>query len=103
MSLLNNYVTYVREFVALGGVECAVYLSTLIWNRERWQDDDGWMPSNPAEITRITGLSANQQMTARIMLRGQGIIQDKPVKGTIEPIIRIDLDTLAERLAGGGS
>lgn len=101
MSLLNSYVTYNRAFVSLGGVECAIYLSTLLWNSERWMDNDGWMPSNPTEIKRTTGLSANQQMTARIMLRGMGILQDKPAAGGIEPIIRIDMHALASRLAGG--
>lgn len=102
-TMLLHTVMYHREFVALGGTDCAIYLSNLIWNSERWQDAEGWMPSNVTEMKRLTGLSANQQMTARIMLRGLGVIQDKPVNGTIEPVIRIDMQALADRLSGGES
>lgn len=102
-TMLLCTVMYHREFVSLGGTDCAIYLSNLLWNSDRWQDEDGWMPSNISEMQRITGLSARQQMTARIQLRGLGILQDKPTVGTIEPVVKINLQTLTERLSGGES
>lgn len=105
MSLLLNVVTYQREFVALGGVNVAVYLSNLIWNADRWQEAngqyaaDGWMDAHISEMEKITGLSPREQMFARICLRGQGILEQTQSE-RLEPVIRINLEVLARAIGG---
>lgn len=99
-TMLLDVVMYHREFVELGGVDCAIYLSNLIWNSKHWQDEDGWMPSNVTNMQCLTGLSANQQMTARIQLRGLGILKDK-ISSSLEPFVKIDMDALSRKLSGG--
>ena len=95
--LLPSVVMYNREFVTLGGVSCAVYLSNLLWNIERNQTDDGWTHERPQELQRITGLSPHEQTMARIQLRGLGIITDE-VRGPEAHFIKVDMDKLLAAL-----
>lgn len=101
MTLLLRTVTYNRAFAALGGVNCAVYLSHLMYNADRLSDDDGYFPANVDAIQKVTGLSPNEQMLARVQLRGLGVISDQQTAG--EPLIKIDEVKLSTSLEGAKS
>lgn len=74
--LLPNTVMYNRDFVSFGGINCAIYLSTLFYHYRFWTVSDGWMLLNIELIQRITGLTPDEQLTARVALREQGILRD---------------------------
>lgn len=99
MSLLVSYVTYRRDFVRLGGVNVAVYLTAILCLPAIEGTD--WKESSISAVEKSTGLTPNEQMMARIQLRGMKVLIDKPVNG--DPVIRIDEDKLRELLSGGNS
>lgn len=99
MNLLVSYVTYRRDFVKLGGVNVAVYL-TAILSLPAMEGTDR-KESSILAVEKSTGLTPNEQMIARIQLRGMKVLIDKPVNG--DQVIRIDEDKLRELLSGGNS
>ena len=94
-----NTVTYNLDLVPLGGINCAIYLSTLLYRYREWSVSEGWMLLNVDSIQRITGLDHEEQRVARIALRDLGIIRDGMAFD--EPAICIDLRCLDAILEGG--
>ena len=95
--LLPSVVMYNRDFVALGGVNCAVYLSNLLWEMEQSQTDDGWLHERPEEMQKRTGLSPHEQTMARKLLRGLGIVTNE-VRGQHAHFIKVSMDKLLAAL-----
>ncbi|HAT1683138.1 TPA: hypothetical protein I8Y21_003861 [Klebsiella oxytoca] len=96
--LLLNIVTYNRDLVPLGGINCAIYLSTLLRHYRDWSINDGWMLLNIDPIQCVTGLKPEEQRAARITLRDMGIIRDGMAFD--EPAMCIDLNKVNEFLDG---
>ncbi|CNE47334.1 hypothetical protein ACPEOH_001173 [Yersinia enterocolitica] len=96
--LLPNTAMYNRDFVSFGGINCAIYLSTLLYHYREWAVPEGWMPLNVELIERITGLAPNYQHTARVALRKQGILRDGMAFDT--PALWVNVAKLDE-LTGG--
>lgn len=93
-----NTVIYNRDLVPLGGINCAIYLSTLLYRYREWSVSEGWMLLNVDLIQCITGLDPEEQRVARITLRDQGIIRDGMAFD--EPAMCIDLNKVNEFLDG---
>ena len=96
--LLLNTVMYNRDLVPLGGINCAIYLSTLLYHYRDWSVNDGWMMLNIDLIQNITGLSPEEQRAARIILRDLGVIRDGMAFD--EPALYVDLRNLDALLEG---
>lgn len=91
--LLLNIVTYNRDLVPFGGINCAIYLSTLLYHFKEWsENDNGWMLLNIDLIQNITGLTPEEQRVARITLRELGVIRDGMAFD--EPALCVDLRNL---------
>lgn len=93
-----NTVTYNRDFVPPGGINCAIYLSILLYRYREWSVSEGWMLLNVDLIQCITGLDPEEQRVARIALRDQGIIRDGMAFD--DPAMCIDLRCLDAILKG---
>lgn len=87
-----NTVTYNRSFVPLGGINCAIYLSTLLYRYREWSVREGWMLLNVEPIQHITGLTSEEQSVVRASLRKIGVIRDGMAFD--EPALYVDLDKL---------
>lgn len=98
--LLLNTVIYNRDLVPLGGVVCAVYLSTLLSHYREWATADGWMHQNIDQIEHLSGLVPEEQLIARIALREMGVIRDGMAFD--EPAMCLDLFRLDELMTGAG-
>jgi len=98
-NLLLNIVTYNRELLPLGGLHCAIYLSTILHHYRDWSVNDGWMLLNVDSIHRITGIEPEEQRSARITLRDLGIIRDGMAFD--EPAMCVDLQKLDAILKEG--
>jgi len=96
--LLMNTVTYNRDLVPFGGVNCAIYLSTLLYHYREWTASEGWMLLNIELIQRITGLEPDEQHAARATLRDKGVLRDGMAFD--EAAVWVDLNKLDEMNEG---
>lgn len=62
---------------ALGSVKVGVFISNFLFWEGRQKDSDGWIYKMQSEIFEETGLSRNEQETARKVLRDLGILFEK--------------------------
>ena len=82
----------------LGGVKQAVFVSQLLYWTGKGKRADGFIWKKQEEWTDETGLSANEQRTARKHLVKSGVLQEK-LKGIPARLYyRIDTDALQARL-----
>lgn len=97
--LILNTVIYNRDFVHIGGINCAIYLSTILYQYSEWSTVDGWMNLNIERIQLITGLEPEEQFGARVVLRDLGVLRDG--MNFDEPAMCIDLRKLDALLVRG--
>lgn len=90
---------YNRDLVFIGGVNCAVYLSTLLYQYREWSTAEGWMLFNTDIIQRITGLTPDEQRDARTILRDLGVLREGMAFD--DPALHLDLNRLNEIVEGG--
>ncbi len=78
---------------ATGSVKLAVLLSQLWYWRDKGHDPDGWVYKTRESIYDETGLSRQEQETARKLGRELGILRE--IKKRIPPIIHFQIDVSA--------
>ena len=83
----------------LGGVKQAVFVSQLLYWTGKGKRADGFIWKKQEEWTEETGLSANEQRTARKHLVKSGVLQEKLKGIPAQLYYRIDTDALQARLA----
>lgn len=91
-SVILNTVTYNRNLVALGGINCAIYLSAIIYDHHNWADQNGWMILDAELIERITGLNHLEQAMAKCKLINQKILERPDPR--YPSLVRLDTDSL---------
>jgi len=85
---------YPRLAIAVGGNRPGILLCWLLYWYEKGNDEDGWIWKNSDEIEAETGLSYEEQKTARKQLRSTGILEEKYDRLNHRMGFRIDLDRL---------
>jgi glutamine synthetase adenylyltransferase len=60
---------------AVGGVTSGLFLSQLLFLSDKGDDPEGWIYKSEAEMGRETGLTKQEQQTARRKLLALGVIQ----------------------------
>lgn len=74
---------YNRNLVCLGGVSCAIYLSTIVYRYKDWVNSDGYLDFNSELIQKITGLKPYEQADARSVLFSLGILSAREINDTL--------------------
>ena len=76
--ILDRPVAYHRAFRKLTGrSSAAVWLSQQYYWSKRGKDPDGWVYKSARECTEETGLTDNEQLTAREICKKLGIVEEK--------------------------
>lgn len=78
-----------------GSVKAGLMLSVAVHQNT---DADGWFPMSAKQWTEITGLTLNEQKTARAKLRGEGAIEEELRHHNGVPTVhfRVNKDDLKE-------
>ena len=90
---------YYPSLARLIGVKECVLLCRLIWWHGRQADPDGWIFKTRDELSDETGLSHEEQATARKKLRAQGLIAEREERLRHKHFYRVEfaaLDSLWE-------
>ena len=82
-----------------GGIGCALFLSQMLYWHGKQRDKDGWIFKTAEDFGRETGMTRDEQRTARKRLKAIGVLEEKlcGVPPTLH--FRLHIDTLTERLA----
>ncbi|MDP2835168.1 MAG: hypothetical protein Q8Q28_18070 [Pseudomonadota bacterium] len=103
-ALGQSYVSYHPLLATVtGNVKAALFLSHAIsWSRyvhKSQPDRDGWFWLRTADWQEGAGLSGREQTTARIILKGMGIMEEKRIGVPAKIWYRLNLDKLGHRVA----
>lgn len=102
-SLLGRHIAFHRRLVDVtANVKAALMLSQSIYWTRRGRDialNGGWFHKSSEQWAWETGLSAREQGSAREALRLRALIEERRVGVPARLFFRLDLETLAERLA----
>lgn len=60
-----------------GGVAPALFLSQLLYWRDKARDPEGWVYKTMLEWTQETGLTRREQQTARVKLKSLGLLKEE--------------------------
>lgn len=90
-------IAYYPDLVPLvGSVNATILLCQLIYWTGKQHDPNGWIRKESKELQKETGLTKDQQETARKQLRNLGIVEEKR-KGTPPKLhFRINKETLLQ-------
>ncbi len=95
---IKGVVAHYPELVQLtGSVNSALLLEQLIFWMNKGRKKDGWIYKDSRQLQAETGLSKEQQMTARRRLRDLGFIEEK--KAGIPPTVHFRVNVAALRKA----
>src|SRR5690349_12811527 len=76
--LLDRPIAYNPAFRKITGrTSAAVWLSQQWYWAKRTKDPDGWVYKSARECTEETGLTDNEQSTARAICKSLGIVEEK--------------------------
>ncbi len=84
---------------ALGSVTAALLLSQLCYWSDKGHSGDGWIYKTRDELKAETGLSREEQETARRKLRAAGILAEKRAGVPARLYYRVDFERLVDLLA----
>lgn len=103
-ALGQSYVSYHPLLATVtGNVKAALFLSHAIsWSRyvhKSQPDRDGWFWLRTADWHEGAGLSGREQATARIILKGMGILEEKRIGVPAKIWYRVNLDKLGHLVA----
>ena len=87
---------------ALGSVTAALLLSQLCYWSDKGHDAEGWIYKTQAELELETGMGRREQETARRVLRGAGVLEEKKAGTPARLYFRVDFEALVDRLAKDG-
>lgn len=79
---------------ACGGVSAALFLSQLLYWTGKGKLASGWIWKSADDMQEETGLTRNEQKTARHKLKAQGIIEEKLAGVPATLHYRVDFDAL---------
>lgn len=92
-------IAFNRDFVKLGiGITGALLLSQAVYWCKRTNDNDGWFYKTADEWQEETGMTRNEQETARRRLRDLGILEEKRAGLPAKLYYRINTNKLVELL-----
>jgi hypothetical protein len=77
LDLLDRPIAYHRVLVAFGGRDAAIMLSQALYWTKRTKDAGGWFHKTVADWEEETGLSKDNQLTAKKQLMKYGVIETK--------------------------
>ncbi|MDP2433969.1 MAG: hypothetical protein Q8O33_18405 [Pseudomonadota bacterium] len=103
-ALGQSYVSYHPLLATVtGNVKAALFLSHAIsWSRyvhKSQPDRDGWFWLRASDWHEGAGLSGREQATARIILKGMGILEEKRIGVPAKIWYRVNLDKLGHLVA----
>lgn len=82
-----------------GGTTATVMLCQFIYWRGKEADPDGWLYKDSEEITKETGLSYDEQKTARRQLKEAGLLEEHYARLDHQMKFRLKLDAINEAWA----
>lgn len=85
---------YPRLAIAVGGNRPGIFLCQMLYWYGKGNDMDGWVWKNSDEIENETGLSYDEQVTARKQLCNLGILEEKYDRLRHQMAFRLNLDAL---------
>lgn len=95
LELLSSPIAYYATLAKVGGgVTSGVFLSQLIYWTGRGKLADGWLWKSADEFEAETGLTRNEQETARRNLRERGLIEERLAGVPATLHYRINLDAI---------
>jgi len=87
----------------LGSKNAAILLEQLIYWTPRSKDQDGWVYKRPGEWEDETGLSYEEQRSARELLRARGVWEERHARAEHRLYFRVIRAALNSLWAAGGS
>lgn len=102
---LSEYLTGVGRPVAYfpklrpltGSTNATVFLCQFVYWTDKEKSGDGWIYKTSDEIEEETGLSYDEQKTARERLKQAGLIQERYARLEHQMYFKVNLDTLNEK------
>jgi hypothetical protein len=79
-----------------GGVTASILLCQFIYWRGKERDQDGWLYKTSSEIEDETGLTYNEQKTARTLLKDAGLIEEHYARLDHKIRFRVNLEAVNE-------
>lgn len=99
LELLDRPIAFQRCFVTLtGSINAALMLSQAVYWSNRTEDADGWFYKSRDEWTDETGLTHEQQESARKRLLGAGVWEERDDRLNHRVFFRVLEDVLREQL-----
>ncbi len=83
----------------VGSATAGLFLSQLLYWTPRTQDPEGWVYKTQDDILEETGLTRTEQETARRILRGAQIMEERKKGLPAKLYFRVNMDQLIELLA----
>ena len=80
-----------------GGVTATILLCQFIYWRGKERDAEGWLYKTSSEIEDETGLTYNEQKTARALLKDAGLIEEHYARLDHKLMFRVNLDAVNEK------
>ena len=103
LKILSSPVAYYAVFAKIGGgVTAGVFLSQLVYWTGRGKRADGWVWKSAEDMEDETGLTRNEQETARRNLKARGLITERLAGVPATLHFRVDLEAVLLAVAQFG-
>ena len=103
LKILSSPVAYYAVFAKIGGgVTAGVFLSQLVYWTGKGKQADGWVWKSAEDMEDETGLTRNEQETARRNLKARGLIDERLAGVPATLHFRVNLDAIMAAVAQFG-